>query len=146
MCSLYAARIAPAAPVTALDTGNLSRLADEVSAYRADTQVYQGKVPARTAASMLRLSNKLWAEYPRWTLPTLVLHGSADRVTDPAGSRRFVEAIPAADKTLHLVEGGYHELLNDQEREQVLGRVLTWLAERLEGDQTSLNASSHLGR
>lgn len=125
------ARVAPAAPVTALDTGNLSRLTDELSAYRADPQVYQGKVPARTAASMLRLSGELWANYPRWTLPTLVLHGSADRVTDPAGSRRFVEAIPAADKTLHLIEGGYHELLNDEPREQVLGRVLAWLERRL---------------
>ncbi|MBB5235339.1 alpha/beta hydrolase [Deinococcus budaensis] len=125
------ARVAPAAQVTALDSGHLSRLTDEVSAYRADAGIYQGRVPARTAASMLRLSGELWARYPRWTLPTLVLHGSADRVTDPAGSRRFVEAIPAADKTLHLVGGGYHELLNDEEREQVLGRVLAWLERQL---------------
>lgn len=125
------ARVAPAAQVTALDTGNLSRLADEVSAYQADTGIYQGKVPARTAASMLRLSGELWAHYGRWTLPTLVFHGTADRVTDPAGSRRFVEAIPAADKTLHLVEGGYHELLNDESRGEVLAWVLAWLDQRL---------------
>jgi alpha-beta hydrolase superfamily lysophospholipase len=41
-----------------------------------------------------------------------------------------VEAIPAADKTLRLVEGGYHELLNDEPREEVLGWILDWLRER----------------
>lgn len=124
------ARLAPAAPVTALDSGGLSRLADEIEAYRADTLVYQGKVPALTAASMLRLSGELWAHYARWTLPTLVIHGTADRLTDANGSRRFVEAIPAADKTLRLVEGGYHELLNDEPRGEVLGWIVEWLQER----------------
>src|SRR6476469_5881851 len=47
------ARIAPALPVTALSTGSLSRLADEVAAYEADESVYHGKVPALTGASML---------------------------------------------------------------------------------------------
>ncbi|WP_034387302.1 alpha/beta hydrolase [Deinococcus sp. YIM 77859] len=124
------ARLAPAAPVTALDSGGLSRLADEVEAYRADPWVHQGKVPALTAASMLRLSGELWAHYARWTLPTLVIHGTADRLTDVNGSRRFVNAIPAPDKTLRLVEGGYHELLNDEEREEVLGWILAWLRSR----------------
>lgn len=138
------ARVAPAAQVTALDSGNLSRLAAEVSAYHADAGIYQGKVPARTAASMLRLSRALWDRYPRWTLPTLVLHGSADRVTDPRGSRRFVEAIASADKTLHLAEGGYHELLNDEGREEVLGRVLAWLERQLAETGDRLNVSSHV--
>ncbi|EYB68790.1 alpha/beta hydrolase [Deinococcus phoenicis] len=127
------AKVAPAAPATALGTEGLSRLAGEVSAYRADPHIFQGKVPALTAASMLRLSGELWSHYARWTLPTLVVHGTADRLTDVNGSRRFVEAIPAPDKTLHLVEGGYHELLNDESREDVLGWILAWLRERTEG-------------
>ncbi|GBF04149.1 alpha/beta hydrolase [Deinococcus aerius] len=127
------ARVAPTARVADLGTDGLSRLADEVSAYRADTNIHQGKVAVLTAASMLRLSRELWAHYGRWTLPTLVIHGTADRITDPNGSRRFVEAIPATDKTLHLVEGGYHELLNDEGREEVLGVLLGWLRERVGG-------------
>lgn len=128
------ARVTPAAQVTDLGTGGLSRLADEVSAYHTDELIYQGKVPVLTAASMLRLSGELWSHYERWKLPTLVIHGTADRITNVNGSRRFVEAIPAADKTLRLVEGGYHELLNDEPREEVLGWILDWLRERTGGE------------
>ncbi|MPY65995.1 alpha/beta hydrolase [Deinococcus sp. SDU3-2] len=124
------ARVAPGAATTVLDSAGLSRVAEEVEAYRADPQVYQGKVPALTAASMLRLSGELWAHYDRWTLPTLVLHGDADRITDVRGTRRFMEAIPAQDKTLHLVEGGHHELLNDEGRDEALAWILGWLRER----------------
>lgn len=140
------ARVAPGAPATALDSAGLSRHADEVSAYRADTGVFQGKVSALTAASMLRLSRELWTHYARWTLPTLVIHGTADRFTDVNGSRRFVEAIPAADKTLRLVEGGYHELLNDEPREEVLGWVIGWLRERVEGGSGAVTGPSQPGR
>lgn len=124
------ARIAPNAGTTVLDSAGLSRVAEEVEAYRADPQVYQGKVPALTAASMLGLSGELWAHYERWHLPTLVLHGDADRLTDVRGARRFVEAIPAGDKTLHLVGGGHHELLNDEGRDEALAWILGWLRER----------------
>ncbi|MBZ9751450.1 alpha/beta hydrolase [Deinococcus sp. HMF7604] len=121
------ARVAPGLGTTVLATGGLSRLADEVAAYEADTTMYHGKVPALTAASMLRLSGELWPQYARWQVPTLVFHGSEDRLTDPRGSRRFIEALPASDKTFHEVEGGYHELLNDERREEVRQLVLDWL-------------------
>ncbi|GGK16977.1 hydrolase [Deinococcus malanensis] len=124
------ARVAPALPVTALDTGGLSRLADEVSAYQADPGVYQGRVPALTGASMLTLSTRLWALYDRWTLPTLVIHGSADRITDPRGSQRFVDAIASTDKTFARLEGGHHELLNDECRAEVRDRIVEWLQAR----------------
>ncbi|GAA5513351.1 monoacylglycerol lipase [Deinococcus carri] len=136
------ARVAPAAQVTELGSGGLSRLAEEVEAYRADPNVYQGKVPALTAASMLRLSGELWGQYARWTLPTLVIHGTADRLTDVNGSRRFVEAIPAPDKTLRLVEGGYHELLNDEPRDEVRGWILEWLGQRTGQAQQATDSPS----
>lgn len=129
------ARLAPAAPAADLGKGGLSRLPEEVEAYQADPYIFQGRVPALTAASMLHLSRMLWPQYARWTLPTLVLHGTADRITDPHGSRRFVEAIASPDKTLRLVEGAYHELLNDVGREEVRGWILAWLQERTEQPQ-----------
>ena len=121
------ARLAPGLPTTDLGTGGLSRLPEEVAAYEADPQMYHGKVPALTGASMLSLSASLWPLYARWTLPTLVVHGSADRLTDPRGSQRFVQAIASADRELHVEDGGYHELLNDEPRERVRARIVDWL-------------------
>jgi alpha-beta hydrolase superfamily lysophospholipase len=41
------------------------------------------------------------------------------------------DSVASEDKTLHLVEGGYHELLNDAERDESLKALLTWLERRL---------------
>lgn len=122
------ARVAPGLPVTDLGTGGLSRLSDEVSAYEADGSIYHGKVTAQTAWTMLRLSRELWADYPHWRLPTLLIHGDRDRLTDVRGTRRFFETIPAQDKTLRVFGGGYHELLNDEPRDEVRRLILDWLA------------------
>lgn len=124
------AKIAPAAPVNELAKGGLSRIPEEVAAYEADPVMYHGKIPALTGATVLALSGKLWPDYARWTLPTLVFHGTDDRITDPKGSQRFFESIKSTDKTFIHHPGGYHELLNDTDRDQIRDAVIGWLRER----------------
>ncbi|AWN22572.1 alpha/beta hydrolase [Deinococcus irradiatisoli] len=129
-------RLFPTLPVTALESGGLSRIAEEVSAYDNDPQVYRGKVPALTAASMLRVSRQLKAQYPQWRLPTLVLHGSEDKLADVRGSRQFAETAGTALSPRPEIEyleigGGYHELFNDLVREEVTARLLDWLDRQL---------------
>ena len=124
------ARVAPGLPLTVLPTGGLSRVAEEVSAYEADDQMYHGKVPVLTAISMLKVSEGLWAKVPGWTLPTLTVHGDADQLTDVNGSRRFHKEISSADNTYVEVPGGYHELFNDTVREEMTGKLIEWLKAR----------------
>ncbi|WP_424949325.1 lysophospholipase [Deinococcus sp.] len=126
------ARVAPGLPLTVLSTGGLSRVAEEVSAYEADEQMYHGKVPVLTAISMLKVSEGLWTKVPEWKLPTLTLHGDADQLTDVNGSRRFDREISSVDKTYVEVAGGYHELFNDTVREDVTGRLVEWLGARIQ--------------
>lgn len=121
------ARVAPGLGVVALAEGALSRHDDVHASYRSDPLVHQGKVPAIMAASMLAVSEGLWAQVPRWTLPTLLLHGDADRLTDIEGSRRFYREIASADKTLREEPGGYHELFNDTVQEEIRADTLKWL-------------------
>jgi acylglycerol lipase len=128
------AAIAPTFPLVRLDAAGISRDPEQVRAFAQDPLVYHGRMPARLAASILFAGRGNWARYPEWRVPTLVLHGTADSFTDPEGSRRLVSAIASRDKTLHLVEGGYHELLNDSERDETLRVVLTWLEHRLPRD------------
>lgn len=126
-----AAAVAPSLPVRRLAPTGISRIAEQVELVRADSLMYHGAMPARLAASTLFTSRCNWGLYPRWEAPTLVIHGTADTFTEPEGSRRFVVVIASRDKTLHLVEGGYHELLNDVERDETLRVLLTWLERRL---------------
>lgn len=124
------ARVAPGLPLTELPTAGLSRVAEEVSAYATDPQMYHGKVPVLTAISMLKVSESLWAKVPTWKLPTLMVHGDADRLTDVNGSRRFDAEIASQDKTYIEVAGGYHELFNDTVRDEVTGKLIEWLRAR----------------
>ena len=47
------------------------------------------------------------------------------------GSQQLIEMIASQGKTLHLVEGGYHALLDDTNRNHTLAVLLMWLERRL---------------
>ena len=61
-------------------------------------------------------------------LPLLIMHGDADRLAAPEGSRALYDAVMSEDKTLKLYPGFYHELYNEPEAgplEDTLGVVGT---------------------
>jgi acylglycerol lipase len=116
--------------VPALDTDGLSRIAEEVEAYRNDPMVSDPRVPAKTGATAIDVAERAWTQYPKWTAPVLVLHGEMDRATDPEGSKRLVPMVRASDKQLVLYPEGRHELLNDLERDAAMDVILNWLRER----------------
>jgi alpha-beta hydrolase superfamily lysophospholipase len=105
----------------------LSRRAEVVQAYRDDPLVYHGRMLARTGAELVRNSREIAGRVSRITAPLLAMHGSADRLTDPAGSRRLYEQAASSDKTFKLYEGLYHELLHEPERQQVMTDLVDWL-------------------
>lgn len=124
--------VAPALPARKpLPTSGLSRIPEEIRLFSSDPLITHGPVRLLLGTTTVALAREGWTRYPAWTVPTLVLHGTADTYTDPEGSRRFSAAIASPDKTLHLVEGGHHELLNDTERDETLGVLLAWLEARL---------------
>jgi alpha-beta hydrolase superfamily lysophospholipase len=64
-------------------------------------------------------------------VPVLILHGTADKATRPAGSRRFHDMAGSKDKTLKLYEGHFHDLLNDVDKEIVMADIQAWIDARL---------------
>jgi acylglycerol lipase len=66
------------------------------------------------------------------TLPVLILHGTADKVTKPSGSKEFYERAGSSDKTLKLYEGHYHDLLADVGKQQVMADIQAWIDAHLE--------------
>jgi alpha-beta hydrolase superfamily lysophospholipase len=63
-------------------------------------------------------------------VPVLVYHGSADKLTEPEGSRAFGAHAGSPDKTLRLHEKSYHETMNDLDRDRVIGELITWIQAR----------------
>jgi len=122
------ARLAPP-----LEAEGLSRIPEEVAAYKSDPMVSDPRVPAKTGATAIAIAEQAWGRYPKWTTPVLVLHGEQDRATDPEGSKRFAALVKATDMTLVLYPEGRHELLNDLERDAAMEVILGWLGERAAG-------------
>jgi alpha-beta hydrolase superfamily lysophospholipase len=124
-------RVLPSLPTAKLDSTGISRDPQVVAAYDSDPQVFHGKVPAGLAGGMLRVMDSFPWRLPELTMPLLVLHGSADKMTSPAGSDLVIERSGSADKTQKVYDGLYHEIFNEPEQDLVLGDVAGWLKARL---------------
>jgi alpha-beta hydrolase superfamily lysophospholipase len=114
-----------------LDASAISRDPATVAAYANDSLVYRGKVTARLGAESIKTLQAFPDQVSQMHLPILIMHGSADKLTDPQGSRWLYHAVGSADKTLQLYEGYYHEILNDVGRDRVLSDMEAWLTAHL---------------
>lgn len=47
--------------------------------------------PAKTVAALVRANERLKRDFATITLPVLILHGTADKATVPAGSQMFFD-------------------------------------------------------
>lgn len=97
----------------------------------ADDRMYHGKARNLVAKTVLELSDFVWSKIDSWQTPTLIIHGDKDLSTNHLQSIALMEAIPAGDKTLKIYQGGFHELLNDLEKDKVEGDLFEWLAKRV---------------
>lgn len=62
--------------------------------------------------------------------PTLLLHGTDDKVTDPDGTKEFYDKINSGDKEIKLYDGLYHELLRETNRREIIGDIIDWVSKR----------------
>jgi acylglycerol lipase len=123
--------LAPHAHIFPLNNENFSRDPKVVQAMNEDPLIAHEVQPAQTTAEMVRADERLKNEFPRITLPLLILHGTADKVTKFSGSQFFYERAGSPDKTIRLYEGHFHDLLNDVDKELVIGDIKGWISARL---------------
>jgi len=123
--------IAPHAHVLHLKNKDFSRDPAVVAAMDEDPLIAHETQPTQTLAEMVRADERLEREFPGFTLPLLILHGTNDKATKPSGSQQFYDAASSRDKTIKIYEGGYHDLLNDTDRDVVIADVTNWLDERI---------------
>jgi len=121
----------PRLGIMVLDASAISQDKAVVDAYVNDPLVYRGKITCRFGAEMLATLRKLPSEMPEINLPILIMHGTADRLCDPEGSRILYDQASSRDKALKLYEGFYHEIFNEPGHKQVLADMEAWLAARI---------------
>jgi lysophospholipase len=124
-------RVLPRVGVYTVDPVGVSRDPEEVRKYVADPLNFHGRVPARTVA---QLGDEV-ATFPeragQITVPTLIMYSTTDPIVAPEGSEMLADRIGSDDVTLRNWEGLLHELLNEPERDEVIGEIADWLDERV---------------
>lgn len=121
----------PNLPVDRVNPAHISRVPEVVAAFEADPLIYHGPVRARTGAAIARGLNALPAFLPKLKLPLLILHGTRDAIAPFAGSELLQERAASPDLTFRAIEDGYHELLQDSVRDDVLGYIVEWIEARI---------------
>ena len=125
------ARIAPKLPALKLKMKDFTRDPAALRALESDPLTLGEVQPARTVAALLEATDRMRRGFASITLPLLIMHGTADKATMPAGSQFFYEQAGSNDKTLKLYEGHFHDLLNDLDKDKVLADVISWIEARL---------------
>jgi acylglycerol lipase len=119
--------IAPKRPVLKLDNSLFTRDEDFLAAMNSDPLIYNKPHPARTAAELLRAIERIQKIMSTLDAPTVMMHGTDDKITNPDGSRQLDDLAISKDKTLKLYEGHYHDLLHDLGNSSVSDDILQWL-------------------
>lgn len=123
--------ITPHTHVFSLKNEDFSRDPAVVESMNDDILIKGESQPAQTGKVLINAANRLREEFPKITLPVLILHGTADKATKPSGSQHFYDAAGSRDKTLKLYEGHYHDMLNDTDKEVVMADIQSWIDERV---------------
>ncbi len=122
---------APRLPVLKLKNEDFTRDPVALAALNADPLIAHEIQPAATVAALVRADERLREEFPKITLPVLIMHGTADKATVCEGSQFFHDTAGSADKTLKLYKDHFHDLLADTGKEDVMADITAWIDARL---------------
>ncbi|KMT18070.1 hypothetical protein BVRB_2g032620 [Beta vulgaris subsp. vulgaris] len=114
----------------------VSRDPAQLLAKYSDPLVYTGPIRVRTGHELLRITSYLTRNFKSVTVPFFVLHGTADRVTDPLASQDLYDQAASTVKDIKLYDGFLHDLLFEPERDEIAWDIINWMENRL---ATSLN-------
>ena len=121
----------PTVGVMKIDGQKVSRDPDIVNAYIKDSLVHHKAYSARLISEFVKAIETLQRKSSVISIPVLVLHGEADTLTAPEGSPEFIKNISSQDKTLKILPGVYHEILNEPEGPQLVSDMKEWIYKRL---------------
>nr|MBA3659682.1 alpha/beta hydrolase [Gemmatimonadales bacterium] len=114
---------------TGMDLSGLARDPTVIAAVTGDPLFHRWGT-ARLSTEVVLAIARLQREAPRFTTPLLLLHGGADRMVLPDGTREFVRRA-GGDVTLREYPDAYHALFADIGREAPLDDLVRWIEARL---------------
>jgi acylglycerol lipase len=95
--------------------------------------IYDRNPRLATARELIAVTQRISASLHEFRAPFLVLHGKADRVTDPMLSQALYNESPSNDKSIRLYDGMWHALTCGEPNEnidRVFNDIITWILQR----------------
>ncbi|MEL6894774.1 MAG: lysophospholipase [Planctomycetota bacterium] len=110
------------APVRASDLTHDDQIVDQ---FREDPLVHR-KISLYLGTQLLAQGRWALDVASKLKLPTLLLHGGADRITEPDASQSFVIRC-GNNASLIIFDGLYHEIFHERQRQVVFDHLRDWL-------------------
>ena len=109
-----------------MDLTGLAREPSVIEAVLADP-LFHRRGTARLSTEVTAAINRVQHLAGSLSVPLLILHGSADRMVPPDGSRSFFAKVRFPDREFREYPGAYHGLFADLGFEAVLGDLEQWI-------------------
>jgi acylglycerol lipase len=96
--------------------------------------VYGRNPRLATARELINVTKRINASMNTFDASFLVVHGKADRVTDPALSQALYEESPSEDKSIILYDDMWHDLTSgesDENIDMVFSDIIRWIKKRV---------------
>lgn len=124
-------RVLPAFPFhVRLDPDDLSRDPERVADYREDPQIHSTLTPRLFAETSSAIELAL-RRGERIAVPVLFILAADDRIVDADRSLSFARALPSDRVDIQLLEGHYHEVLQEPDRTATMALIRDWIEDRV---------------
>lgn len=117
----------PELPHIPFDPGALSRNPAVGASYAEDPLVYHGQYKRGLLEAEVAALDRFQRDIGTLTMPVLFLHGTDDPFVPYERSLQAVNDMPATDVTVHVYPGARHEVLNETNRDEVIGHLTEWV-------------------
>lgn len=117
----------PELPYIEYDPLAISRDPEIGASYADDPLVYHGQYQRPLLEAEVMALDAYRREVERLVMPVLFLHGTDDPFVPYERSLEAVRDMPTEDLTVHVYEGARHEVLNEVNRDEVIGHLTEWV-------------------
>lgn len=115
---------------TGMDLSGISRDPAAVRTVR-DDPLFHRVGTARLSTEVVAAIERVQRLAPSLDVPVLLLHGAADTMVSPEGTRAFFARLTVPDRELIEYADAYHALFADLDASRVLADVRRWIEARL---------------
>ncbi|MDZ7725638.1 MAG: alpha/beta hydrolase [candidate division KSB1 bacterium] len=131
MMALALARVVPSLTVkNGINADLLTHDEMIVDLYRSDPLVHPF-ISLSLYFDMINTGEYCLQQAHRIRRPVLFMFGGNDEITDMDASRKAFNQINTTDKQFHVLDGEYHEILNELNKTDIFATIFNWIEDRL---------------